>query len=132
MRVLLLVLVLLISFPTVSLSHDENGEYIVGGGVGGVSCNVFISTMADAQVKGGLNSIEGINTVLPFISYILGFQTGYNAAHPTIRDIFSAIDGNTDTDKILFWTEDWCKKNTKKIFGSSLINYALEQVESAK
>ncbi len=132
MRVLLAILALLVCLPNLSFAHDENGEYMVGGGVGGVSCNIFISSMASAQVKGGLNSIEGVDAVLPFISYVLGFQTGYNVAHPSIRDIFSAVDGNTDTDKILFWVEDWCKKNPKETFGFGLIRYASEQAESAK
>ena len=112
----------LLSFP--SKAYDENGFFVIGGGVGGFSCEIFVSQMEASRLRGGLDSIAGLDAVLGFISYILGFQTGYNAAHLEIADIFSAVDGTTDTEAILHWTEKWCRNHPKETFGKSVVEYA--------
>jgi len=115
----------IILFPQKDLlAYDKNGEYIVGGGVGSVSCSQYISLLAQAQLAGGINSLEGANMVNPYMSYIVGFQTGYNVSHQGKKDIFADIGGASPTSKALFLIEDWCKKNPDKRFGAAVITLA--------
>ncbi len=107
---------------------DKEGNFIRGGGVGGVNCSTFISVMTQAQLDGGLTSLGGADKINPYANYITGFQTGYNLAHPTTHDIFKKVGGASPTNKALFWIEDWCRNNPQELFGEAVIALAKSQL----
>lgn len=112
-------------FPQKNLfAYDKDGQYVVGGGVGGVICSEYISLLSQAQLRGGLTSAPGAYTMNSYSNYILGFQTGYNISHLGEKDIFSEIGGVNPSNKALFLIEDWCKKNPEKRFGEAVIKLA--------
>jgi hypothetical protein len=45
---------------------DKNGQFYVGGGVGGVGCPIFLNVMATARQLGGLHSPEGVDRINPY------------------------------------------------------------------
>jgi hypothetical protein len=106
-----------------SLAADASGQYIVGGGVGSVPCTRFLNAMAGAREKGGLKSVAGINEVIGFISYVNGFETGYDYSTPGVRDIFGAFGPDSAFD-VLYGIEPWCQRNPTALFGSALIVFA--------
>jgi hypothetical protein len=59
----------------VANAADKNGQYMVGGGVGGLTCAHFLDTMATARQEGGAHSIDGAN----LLKRCLGGRTGQNA-----------------------------------------------------
>ncbi|HJU18377.1 MAG TPA: hypothetical protein VJ770_18145 [Stellaceae bacterium] len=105
------------------MAADSSGQFIVGGGVGVLPCTRFLNAMASARQQGGLTSIAGLDTVYPWASYILGFQTAYNFAVPGIRDIFGAF-GPSPVNDVLYGIEPWCQKNPTAHFGDALIIFA--------
>jgi hypothetical protein len=106
-----------------SLAADASGQYLVGGGVGGLPCTQFLNAMAEARQQGGLKSVAGAHEVYGFISYVLGFETGYNYSTPGVRDIFGAFGSDPAWD-VLYGIEPWCQRNPTALFGSALIAFA--------
>jgi hypothetical protein len=99
---------------------DSSGQYIVGGGVGGLPCTQFLNAMAEARQQGGLTSIAGANRIHIWQEYVVGFQTGYNYATPGVRDVFSAF-GPSPANDVLYGIEPWCQRNPTVRFGEALI-----------
>jgi len=91
---------------------DQHGNYVVGGGVGGVTCPEFVNTIDEAR-RYGVGSSEWATRTQGYVMYILGFQTGYNLAKPGTFDLFA----NVSTDQVLAQLETWCRQNPLKKFG---------------
>jgi hypothetical protein len=102
---------------------DSSGQYLVGGGVGGLPCTQFLNAMAEARQEGGLTSIAGANRINVYQEYVLGFETAYNYATPGVRDIFSAF-GPSPANDVLYGIEPWCQHNPAELFGKALIVFA--------
>jgi hypothetical protein len=83
---------------------DSSGQYLVGGGVGGLPCTQFLNAMAEARQEGGLTSIAGFNRINVWQQYVLGFETGYNYAMPGVQDIFSTF-GPSPANDVLYGIE---------------------------
>lgn len=96
-------------------------RYIVGGGVGGVDCPNFVSTM-DRTKKHGFGSVGYANETYGFQMYVLGFQTAYNYAVPNTCDIF----GNYSLDQLMSWLENYCRARPLEKFGSGVLALARE------
>jgi hypothetical protein len=105
------------------LAADLSGQYLVGGGVGGLQCTQFLNAMAEARQEGGLTSIGGANRISVWAEYVLGFETGYNFAMPGVRDIFGAF-GPSPANDVLYGIEPWCQHNPTAHFGEALIIFA--------
>ena len=116
---MLVLLSLLQSQPNAA---DSSGQYIVGGGVGALKCTQFINAMAEARQLGGLTSIEGINRIYPWASYVVGFETGYNFAMSGVRDIFAEF-GSSPANDVLYGVEPLCQKNPTWLFGQALVMF---------
>ena len=67
-----------------AVGADNNGQYLVGGGVGALPCTQFLNAMAEARQEGGFGGADRINS---WSSYVLGFETGYNAAKPGVQEV---------------------------------------------
>jgi hypothetical protein len=102
---------------------DSSGQYLVGGGVGGLPCTRFLNAMAEARREGGLTSIAGVNRINDWVEYVVGFETGYNYATPGVRDIFSAF-GPSPAFDVLYGIEPWCQRNPTELFGHALVVFA--------
>ncbi len=109
---------------------DENGKYVIGGGVGSAKCPEFLNSMATARQKGGLNSFGGITEIQGYLMYASGFQTGYNLLSKTGADIFADL-GKDDTENALYAIEPWCAGNHTSTFGQALVALS-EKLEKAK
>jgi hypothetical protein len=106
-----------------AFSADWSGQYIVGGGVGGLPCTQFLNAMAEARQEGGLTSIGGASRIAVWQEYVVGFETGYNFAMPGVRDIFGAF-GPSPANDVLYGLEPWCQRNPTVHFGEALIIFA--------
>ena len=113
-------LLITLFFTTNAFAFDKKGEYITGGGVGSISCSMYISLLNRAELSGGLGSIAGINIINAYMNYTLGFQTGYNPSHLGKKDVFEKF-GTPPTNKILPLVGEWCEKNLDKNFGNGLV-----------
>jgi len=123
-RLCLLVLGLIASLGTSpALAADALGRHLIGGGAGVALCTQFLNAMAEARQKGGLRSVSGVWEVESFLSYVLGFETGYNYSTPGVLDIFSAL-GPDPSFEVLYGIEPWCQRHPTIKFGEALIIFA--------
>ena len=97
------------------LSHaaDKNGNYVMGGGVGGVKCSQFVASMEKGR-SFGIGSYEYVIETYGFQMYLLGFQTGYNMGAPETYDIFY---GYESTNELLARIENFCRIIPDVTFG---------------
>jgi hypothetical protein len=116
--------ILLALVATTAVGYDEQGRFMRGGGAGSISCLQFTSDMVRAQVAGGLHQPRGVAITDPYVMYVLGFQTGYNLAALRMFDLFAKW-GDNPSDRALFWINDWCQKNTSKVFDDGIVALAL-------
>lgn len=100
---------------------NKSGTYIIGGGVGGVDCPRFTSTMSKAKAH-GVGSIGYVNETNGYTMYALGFQTAYNMQTKDTCDLF----GNFSTDQLLAWLDNYCQAKPLEKFGSAVIALAQE------
>src|SRR5262249_42579642 len=92
--------------PTDSGAADADGNYYIGGAVGGRKCPWFLNAMTEARQLGGLHSITGgAYRVEEWEGYVLGFETGYNLGAPGIVDVFASLGRSEDerVDNALYW-----------------------------
>ena len=109
--------------PTGSGAADAEGNYYVGGGVGGLKCPSFLNAMTEARQLGGLHSLAGgAHQIYPWQGYVLGFETGYNLGAPGIVDVFASLGRSDDErlDNAVYWIEGWCQKHPDRLFGSAV------------
>jgi len=118
----LLAAVCLMLLPAVAGAADKQGKYLMGAGPGASSCPRFQDAMATARQRGGLDATGGAQVIEPFITYVLGFQTGYNVAAPGTYDIFAKLH---DWDP-LYAIEAWCKDNPTRTFGDGVVALAVK------
>jgi hypothetical protein len=57
-----------------SVARDRNGNFFVGGGVGGFGCPESLNAMATARQKGGARSLAGLNEIAAYEHYVGGFE----------------------------------------------------------
>src|SRR5438132_5892980 len=74
-----------------ALAADLNGNYMVGGGAGSISCSEFVENLENARAHGE-GTIKYVTIMQGFTMYLLGFQTGYNKGAPNTYDIFAGIE----------------------------------------
>jgi hypothetical protein len=113
-------LLLLLASP--SFGADQQGRYMMGGGVGGVTCPQFLNLMATARQLGGVSTPSGVEQVSNFANYVTGFQTGYNLMSTGSFDIFAKLD--TEHFDALYAIEAWCKDHPAAKFGEGVIALA--------
>lgn len=103
---------------------DSNGRYMVGGGVGSARCVDFIAAMEEARRLGWARSNASISEIAPFVAFVSGFQTAYNAHVADTCDVFRAQDGN-DLFTRLMGIENVCRQSEANIrFGRAVLDYA--------
>ncbi|QLG87667.1 hypothetical protein HQ393_05025 [Chitinibacter bivalviorum] len=110
-----------LTIPTIANAEDKNGNFVVGGGVGGVECPEFVSTMERATSH-GLGSSEYTQAIYPYVMFIAGFMTGYNAQAKDTCNIFDSYSN----DQRLAWLNNYCKSNPLDKFGSAVIKLSKE------
>lgn len=101
---------------------DANGNYIVGGGAGGVRCPDYVATMERARSH-SIGSLRYVQETQGFTMFLLGFQTGYNMSTPDTYDIFPGTEGDYP---LLSWVENYCRANPTLRFGDGVIALARE------
>jgi hypothetical protein len=117
-----LLIVALATWCPRSIGADKQGRFMMGGGVGGVTCPQFLNQMASARQAGGVGSVAGSEFTSNFSNYILGFQTGYNMMSRNRFDIFAKLDmQNFDS---LYIIESWCKDHPTDKFSDGVIALA--------
>jgi len=110
---MLITIALLLSIVTgAAFAADSNGNYMVGGGAGSVSCGEFAETLENAKAH-GYGTIEYVTTMQGFTMYLLGFQSGYNKAAPNTYDIFSGIEEK----ELMSRLSKFCRANPGTRFG---------------
>lgn len=107
-----------------AFAADSNGQYMVGGGIGSVSCVDFISAMEEARRLGWTRSAASMSGVASFIAFLSGFQTAYNAHVADTCDLFRAQDGSDLTDRLMR-VENVCRQAAGNIrFGVAVLQHA--------
>jgi hypothetical protein len=79
--------------------------------------------MAKARQEGGVNSVTGIREVESYLSFVLGFETGYNYSTAGVFDTFSAF-GPSPAFDVLYAIEPWCQRHPDVKLGEALIIFA--------
>ena len=127
MKSLYRLVVLMVALTSVgAFGADSTGNYMVGGGAGGVRCPEFVATMERARTH-KIGSLRYVQETQGFTMYLLGFQTGYNVSTPDTYDIFPGSEGDYP---LLSWIENYCRLNPTSRFGDGVV--ALAQDRHAK
>jgi hypothetical protein len=100
-------------------AENWTGNYIVGGGVGGVECRQFSAIMDQAETF-GRSSSEYARSAYNFDMYLLGFRTGYNLQTPDTCDIF----GRFSNEQLRDWLRYYCRSYPLQRFGSGVVALA--------
>jgi|GEM_PF-4388077 hypothetical protein len=120
-KIILLTCTLSLAFwDSDAVAYTEKG-FMVGGGVGAVSCPDFLDAMATARQSGGVTTNAGANVINPYLQYVVGFQTGYNFAADGVFDVFGSL-GKDPAIKVLFAIEPWCAKHPEEHFADALLD----------
>jgi hypothetical protein len=106
-----------ISSSADAAAADANG-FIMGGHVGALGCPEFLNAMATARQRGGLQSVAGVNIINAWMSYVAGFQTGFNSEADGIYDIFKSLNNPSN---VLYAIEPWCASHPDKSFADALL-----------
>jgi hypothetical protein len=69
---------------------DAAGRFVTGGGVGELSCVEFVSAMEKAR-RYTYRSVEYWKSIDAYVSYVAGFQTGFNYGWEGRQDIFENL-----------------------------------------
>lgn len=104
---------------TASAADHWSGAYVVGGGVGGVECRQFLSTLSQVEPYGP-SSVEYTNAAYGFQMYLSGFRTAYNLQTPDTCDVF----GRFTSEQLLGWLKYYCRSYPTKRFGSAVVTLA--------
>ena len=115
------VLCIFIGAPAVAAS--SNGQFHIAGGVGGVTCPVFVAAMESARSK-GIGSVAYVTEVQGYEMYVLGFESGYNMAKPSTYDIFPTQGSKYP---LLSWVENWCRTHPTAHFGEGVVALARDR-----
>lgn len=122
MKIIRYLLLAIPFFCAVQLSHgaDENGNFMIGGGVGGEKCPQFVASMEKGRLF-GIGTLGYATETQGYVMYLLGFQTGYNMSTSDTYDIFarSRIDY-----ELLYWIENYCRKNPSDRYGDAVVALA--------
>ncbi|MCB1500498.1 MAG: hypothetical protein KDK07_12045 [Bauldia sp.] len=86
------------------------GGFMTAGGIGMIQCAVFSNYVAEARAA-GINTTNGIQRIDPFISYALGFYTGYNSVADDMWDILAGIRGEQMHISIITMMDGFCQAN---------------------
>lgn len=97
---------------------NSNGDFWDGGGIGRVKCTGLLNTLATVRQGGGFGDPSNVHLYVPYIMYIAGFQTAYDAMTPGIYDIFKGL--GDDPDNVLIALEPYCAKYPTKLFNEAL------------
>src|SRR5262249_9088167 len=128
MKTLAKVVLLSIVFSSNAVNgYDRDGNFMRGGGVGGVTCSGFTSVFKRTQAAGGMRTLEGTSNINAYTSYVLGFQTGYNAAAPGVFDILGRVGGPSPGETALTWLNMWCENNPGERFAEAVVALARAQ-----
>lgn len=120
MRLHTLTLVVSLALPLAGLAAENwTGNYVVGGGVGGVECRQFSAVVEQAE-RFGRGTAEYTRSVYNFDMYLLGFRTGYNLQTPDTCDIF----GRFSHDQLRDWLKYYCRSYPAERFGSGVVALA--------
>ncbi len=92
---------------------------MMGGGIGMSKCPAFLNAMATARANGGVDHMNGLLHVGPYVMYVLGFATGYNMSTEGVYDIFKDY-GDKAGFYALYAIEPWCQQNPNAVFASGL------------
>jgi hypothetical protein len=86
------ILALAVTIPLQSPSYaaDERGRFHSGGGVGELACTEFVSAMEAAR-RHTYKSLEYWKPIEPFLSYTVGFWTGFNYGWRGRQNIFDGL-----------------------------------------
>jgi hypothetical protein len=98
----------------------QTGNYVLGGGIGGVKCAQFLNSMATARQVGGLNSLAGIREINGFVQFVSGAQTGFNYEHVGYVNILEPLKPD-ELYNALYAIEPWCAANPERDFGVGVL-----------
>ena len=121
MRLSTVIAIVMLATAGPTRGADGRGTYFIGGGVGGIDCPHFVSTMDRAKAL-GLGSVGYTNETQGFLMYVIGFQTAYNVQTPRTCDIFA----NFTSEQLLGWLENYCRAQPLERFGTAVIALAKE------
>jgi hypothetical protein len=76
---------------------DEAGRFISGGGVGELSCVEFVSAMEQAR-RHTYRSVQYWKSIDAYVSYVLGFWTGFNYGWRGRQNIFEGRQCEREQD----------------------------------
>lgn len=96
---------------------DAEGQFWMGGGVGGVKCPQFVASMEKARSL-GTGSVAYTNETRGFSMYVLGFQTGYNVS---TKDTCNIFPGEGQEYSLLSWVENYCRANSTARFSDAVV-----------
>jgi predicted RNA-binding protein with TRAM domain len=86
----------------------QTGNYVLGGGIGGVKCAQF------------LNSMAGIREINGFVQFVSGAQTGFNYEHDGYVNILEPLKPD-ELYNALYAIEPWCAANPERDFGVGVL-----------
>lgn len=124
-RTAIVILCLLSIASNSAPAADKNGNFMMGGGVGGLRCPSFLNEMTSAREAGGVHSTEGVNHVAPWLAWVEGFSTGYNYKAPGVFSIFAPLEEGPDAGfAVLFAIEPWCRDHPSAKFSEAVLALA--------
>jgi len=104
---------------------DKNGNFMMGGSAGGVSCPSFLDSMATARQAGGTRSPAGAGYVWSYVDFVEGFRTGFNSENRGIFDIFAPLEvGEERGFAVLYAIEPWCAQHPEAKFADAVLALA--------
>ncbi|MGE5540281.1 MAG: hypothetical protein ACM30I_16815 [Gemmatimonas sp.] len=98
-------------------AFDRMGAFKIGAGIGAEPCREVIATIAEPAPSAGKGTSSRASA---YAAYILGFQTGMNAATPRTHDVFQAL-GDDPVPKAFVWVKTWCETNPDSTFGAAVV-----------
>lgn len=99
-----------------------DGNFMRGGGIGGVGCPAFLNDMATARSFGSLMDIEAVLHLNGYYQYLTGFQTAFNMEAEGVFDIFGAPSfGSWPTQSALIAIEPYCQNHPEALFDGALL-----------
>jgi hypothetical protein len=101
-------------------ARDKTGNFMIGGGVGGIHCPEFLDAVAQARQAGGFKTVAGVNLLNPFVQYVLGFETGFNLINTEVYDVFANL-GDDPGGSAIYAIEPYCQQHPDKRFGDGVL-----------